>query len=89
MCKLCNSLACPPNCPNYRQIGGNRRIVRCVLCGERILPHQRCYRANGFPYCEYCLRTSDTESVIRICENDFASGLIKLGFEDDTISKRR
>ena len=88
MCKLCNSLPCPPNCPNHRQITV-KKVVRCVLCGERITSGQPCYRANGFPYCENCLRFSDAESVIRICENDFAKGLFKLGFEDNTTGEWR
>ncbi|MBE6602476.1 MAG: hypothetical protein E7637_08255 [Ruminococcaceae bacterium] len=55
-------------------------MIRCTLCGERIEESDRYYVANGFPYCEDCLRFSEGESLIRICEKSFQKGLEKLGF---------
>lgn len=89
MCKLCNSSICPPKCPNYREKGSKIKALHCVLCGDKILPDQSYYCANGFPYCEDCLRFSEAESLIRICENSFADGLLKLGFESRINSEWR
>lgn len=83
MCKLCNSAICPPKCPNFHQNGSDQKVLHCVLCGEQILHEQDYYVANGFPYCEYCLRFSEGESLIRICETEFSEGLFKLGFEHE------
>jgi len=80
VCKLCKRPICPPNCPNYSIKPLQEKPVYCAECGERILAGLGYYQTNGFPYCEYCLRFSDAESIIRICGNSFRAGLEKLGF---------
>lgn len=80
MCKLCKYIVCPPSCPNHRTLSTPKTVVRCVGCGERIADGKRYFQANGFPYCEYCLRFSDLESIIRICGISLNKGLENLGF---------
>jgi len=79
MCKLCRSAICPPKCPNYEQKGAEK-VFYCSLCGDRLSADKEFYQKDGFPYCSFCLQTSELESIIRICEKSFSEGIALLGF---------
>ena len=80
MCILCKSAICPSKCPNYEPLFRNRKPIECSICGEIIAEDAPYYLANGFPYCECCLRYLEGEALVRICESSFEKGLEKLGF---------
>ena len=80
MCKLCKSLICPMNCPNWsgEEKASTKRY--CVLCGARFSAEERFYEMNGFPYCEPCLLAADGETLVRICEKNEREWLEGMGF---------
>ena len=80
MCKLCNFTTCPTKCPNYHAPTIPSRVLRCILCGDRIDFEKGYFTRNGFPYCFSCLKYADTESFIRICETSLQNLLENLGF---------
>lgn len=80
MCKLCKCLICPINCPNYEKEDVWKKKRYCVLCGEPIAPEEVFYEMHGFPYCGGCLRASDGDTLIRICEKNEREWLEEMGF---------
>jgi hypothetical protein len=80
MCKICKCLICPINCPNYGGEENEEKTLYCVLCGTRIAPEEFYYEMHGFPYCATCLRATDAETLIRICEKNERECFEGMGF---------
>lgn len=80
MCKLCKCLICPINCPNWNGKEDTVAPVYCVLCGSKMDAEELYYEMHGFPYCAACLRATDGDTLIRICEKSEREWLEGMGF---------
>ena len=87
MCDQCFQRFCPPNCPNFEPPQPPRRAVYCKKCGERLQEGESFYRIHGFPYCQWCLDSADTDELVRICEIPKRKWLEQMGFSHELVSE--
>lgn len=64
MCAICGRRRCPPPCPSYRGISGERGrpIGSCDECGAYIYPDEKFYEYKKITLCASCgAEAEDTE----------------------------